>query len=156
MELVLGAYILQLGATPLAIAAFDRAALRAAKPSTGISLPKATSPSASTHDAADDPAPRSRPIGTGSMRHAGRRSRAYCSTAYWEAGQVALRLGLEIDCIALWGDAFADAHARDVAELRGTRAKDITLELRRLLARYRRYSDAREVERAASAFGASA
>jgi hypothetical protein len=76
--------------------------------------------------------------------------------AYWEAGRIALRLGLEVDCIALWGDAFADARTRDLSELRGTRAKEVTLELARLLARWRRYSDAREVERAAGAFGASA
>lgn len=156
MELVLGAYILQLGQHTLAISAFDRAALRARDAEHWDLAAQGHLAAASTHAAADDPA-----AALASYRHGIDAARKaddlrLVFDGYWEAGQVALRLGLEIDCIALWGDAFADARARDVAELRGTRAKDITLELSRLLARYRRYSDAREVERAASAFGASA
>jgi tetratricopeptide (TPR) repeat protein len=156
MELVLGAYMLQLGQHPLAITAFDKAARSAHESEHWDLEAQGHLAAASTHDAAGDPT-----AALASYRHAIEAARRaddprLLFTAYWEAGQVALRLGLEIDCIALWGDAFADAQARDATRLRGTRAKDVTLELAKLLARYRRYSDAREVERAAGAFGASA
>jgi len=156
MELVLGAYMLQLGQHPLAIAAFEKAAQRAHEAEHWDLAAQGHLAAASTHDAAGDPT-----AALASYRHAIAAARSaddarLLFTAYWDAGAVALRLGLEIDCIALWGDAFAEAQARDVAQLRGTRAKDVTLELAKLLARYRRYSDAREVERAAGAFGASA
>jgi hypothetical protein len=156
MELVLAAYMLQLGQQPLAITAFEQAAVRAHDGEHWDLATQAHLAAAHTRDAHGDP--------TGALaayRHAIASARKaedlrLLFLAYWEAGQVALRMGLEIDCIALWGDAFADARTREPAELRGTRAKDVTLELSKLLARYRRYSDAREVERAAGAFGASA
>lgn len=152
MELVLAAYMLQLGQQPLAITAFDQAAVRAHEGEHWDLATQAHLAAAHTRDAAGDPAG-----ALAEYRHAIATARKaedlrLLFVAYWEAGQIALRIQLEIDCIALWGDAFADARAREPADLRGTRAKDVTIELSKLLARYRRYSDAREVERAAGAF----
>jgi hypothetical protein len=156
IELVLGAYMLRLGQHALAASVFDTAALRAREGEHWDLAAQGHLASASTNDAAGDPAAALQAYrhGIDAARRAGDLRLMF--DAYWEAGRIALRLGLEVDCIALWGDAFADARTRDLSELRGTRAKEVTLELARLLARWRRYSDAREVERAAGAFGASA
>lgn len=154
MELVLGAYMLRLGQHPLAIGAFDRAAARATEAEDWRLAAQAHLSAASTHDRAGDPTAALAAYRRGI--HAAQKADdlALAMQAYWEAGQIALRLELDIDCIALWGDAFAFAQSVEPARLRGTRAKDITLELSKLLARVRRYSDAREVERAAASFEA--
>lgn len=71
--------------------------------------------------------------------------------AYRRAGEVALREGLDVDCIGLWGDAVA--YARDLEpERRGDAAKELARRLSELLVRHRRYSQAREIDRLAEEF----
>jgi len=154
MELVLGAYMLRLGQHPLALGAFQRAATRATEAEHWDLAAQAYLSAASAHERAEDPTAALAAHRQGIAAAQKADDLGLAMQSYWQAGQIALALELEIDCIALWGDAFAYAQSVEPARLRGTRAKDITLELSRLLARYRRYSDAREVERAAAAFEA--
>lgn len=71
--------------------------------------------------------------------------------AYRRAGEVALREGLDVDCIGLWGDAVA--YGRDLeAERRGDAVKELARRLSELLVRHRRYSQAREIDRLAEEF----
>lgn len=148
MELVLGAYLVEFGQSALAIEAFDRAALRAASAQLWRLAALAHLAAAATHDRSDAPA-----SALACHRHAiaaatQGRELALLFRAYWEAGQIALRLDLIYDAVALWGDAFILSQPIDPAELRGTRARDVIAELHQLLARCRRFSEAREVERA--------
>ncbi len=151
MELVLGAYLAQLGQPPLAITTFGQAAERAQSIEAHDLAAQAHLAAASTHDRSG-----AAPAALASFRNGIMAARdadevALVFQGYWEAGQVAVRLDLEVDCIALWGDAFAYAQTLDASRLRGTLAKEVISELARILARQRRYSEAREVERAAAA-----
>lgn len=150
MELVLAAYLVQLDQPPLAITSFGQAAERAQTIDAHDLAAQAHLAAASTHDRAGaaPEALASYRKGISAAREADEVALAFQGD--WEAGQIALRLGLEIDCIALWADAFAYAQSLDPSRLRGTRAKDVIAELARLLGRQRRYSEAREVERVAA------
>ena len=68
---------------------------------------------------------------------------------------MALRLELDYDAVALLGDAFVYSESLAPEAMRGTRAKDVIAELSRLLGRLRRFSEAREVERALQRLGAA-
>ncbi len=71
--------------------------------------------------------------------------------AYRRAGEVALREGLDVDCIGLWGDAVA--YGRDLEpDRRGDAVKELARRLSELLVRHRRYSQAREIDRLAEEF----
>lgn len=71
--------------------------------------------------------------------------------AYRRAGEVALRQGLDVDCIGLWGDAVA--YGRDLEpKRRGDAVKELARRLSELLVRHRRYSQAREIDRLAEEF----
>lgn len=71
--------------------------------------------------------------------------------AYRRAGEAALREGLDVDCIGLWGDAVA--YARDLEpDRRGDGVREIAKHLSELLTRHRRYSQARELDRLAEEF----
>ncbi|MBK8236772.1 MAG: hypothetical protein IPK74_14570 [Deltaproteobacteria bacterium] len=148
MELVLGAYLVEFGQAALAIEAFDRAAARASTAELWRLAALAHLAAAATHDRTD-----AAPAALASHRHAiaaatHGRELDLLFRAYWEAGRIALRLELIYDAVALLGDAFILSQPMDPAELRGTRARDVIAELCQLLARCRRFSEAREVERA--------
>lgn len=148
MELVLGAYLVEFGQAALAIEAFERAAARASTAELWRLAALAHLAAAATHDRSDAAA-----AALASHRHAiaaatNGRELDLLFRAYWEAGRIALRLELVYDAVALLGDAFILSQPMDPAELRGTRARDVIAELCQLLARCRRFSEAREVERA--------
>ncbi len=71
--------------------------------------------------------------------------------AYRRAGEAALKEGLEIDCIGLWGDAVAYGKELE-PDQRGQTLKELARRLSELLVRHRRYSQAREIDRIAEQF----
>lgn len=155
MELVLGAYLVQLGQSSLAVAAFTQAAARATEAGLWGLAAQGHLAAAATHERTDAPAP-----ALVSYRHAiaaamEGREVALVFRAYWEASRVALRLELDYDAVALLGDAFVYSESLEPEAMRGTRAKDVIAELSRLLGRLRRFSEAREVERALQRLGAA-
>lgn len=154
MELVLGAYLVQLGQSALAVDAFHQAALRARAAELWALAAQGHLAEAATHDRADAPAP-----ALAAYRHAIAAAIeggevALVFRAYWEASRVALRIDLEYDALALLGDAFVYSESLEPAAMQGTRAKDVITELCRLLGRCRRFQEAREVERALVRLGA--
>ena len=155
MELVLGAYLVQLGQSALAVAAFTQAAARASGAGLWGLAAQGHLAAAATHDRAEAPTP-----ALAAYRHAiaaaiEGREVALVFRAYWEASRVALRLELDYDAVALLGDAFVYSESLAPEAMRGTRAKDVIAELSRLLGRLRRFSEAREVERALQRLGAA-
>lgn len=155
MELVLGAYLVQLGQSALAVAAFTQAAARASAAGLWGLAAQGHLAAAATHDRAEAPTP-----ALAAYRHAiaaaiEGREVALVFRAYWEASRVALRLELDYDAVALLGDAFVYSESLAPEAMRGTRAKDVIAELSRLLGRLRRFSEAREVERALQRLGAA-
>lgn len=153
MELVLGAYLVQLGQSSLAVDAFTQAAVRASGAGLWGLAAQGHLAAAATHERTDAPAP-----ALAAHRHAIAAARegheiALVFRAYWEASRVALRLDLDYDAVALLGDAFVFSESLEPAAMRGTQAKDVIGELSRLLGRMRRFSEAREVERALARIG---
>lgn len=155
MELVLGAYLVQLGQSALAVAAFTQAAARASAAGLWGLAAQGHLAAAATHDRTDAPTP-----ALAAYRHAiaaavEGHEVALVFRAYWEASRVALRLELDYDAVALLGDAFVYSESLAPDAMRGTRARDVIAELSRLLGRLRRFSEAREVERALQRLGAA-
>jgi len=152
LELMLGAYLVDLTQYRLASETFGRAATAAIELDAADLAAEAYIAGGSA-DSLDQ-----RPVeAVRNYRHAIEEAKraerpAIALMAYWEAGQLALGLGLEVDCIALWGDAVVYAESVAPEERRPTPAKRIAAGLSELLARHRRYAHAREVERRAEAF----
>lgn len=152
LELMLGAYLVDLGQYRLASETFTRAATDAIELDAPELAAEAFVAGGSAETLNEDPVQAVR-----CYRHAiaeGKRAErpAIVLRAYWEAGQRALALGLEVDCIGLWGDAVVYAESVPPMQRKNTPAKDIAEGLSELLARHRRFAHAREVERRAEAF----
>ena len=152
LELMLGAYLVDLAQYRLAAETFTRAATDAIELDAPDLAAEAfvAGGSAQTLDERPVEAVRCYRYAITEARRAERP--AIVLRAYWEAGQRALALGLEVDCIALWGDAVVYAESLPAPERKNTPAKDIAEGLSELLARHRRYAHAREVDRRAEAF----
>ncbi len=152
MEMMLGGYLLQLKQSRLAAESFGRAGVMAIEGGHEDLAAEAFLAQATTAESDEEWVPALK-----AYRHAIDSAQAaprpeLALRAYWNAGRIALRLGLEIDCIGLWADAVVYAGNLPV-EQRGTdRAKEIAKQLSDLLAKHRRYSEAREIERIASGF----
>jgi hypothetical protein len=152
MELMLGAYMIDLEQRPLAIETYDAAAKRATEAEEWDLAAQAHSGAATCRDAEGQTVPclRSHRSAIAAAKAGGHAALALLG--YWDAGQVALRVGLEMDCISLWADAIA--YARDLPDndVRGTKARFIAEEEAKLLQKHRRYSEARELEQLARTF----
>lgn len=147
MELLLGAYLVQLEQFALAVDAFERAAFRAEGGEHWELAMQGWWAQAATHDGRGELVE-----ALGAYRRALAAAQEHGAAepvlrTYWEASRVALRLDLEADARSLLADAFAEQQTRDRSELSGTMAPEINAELVRLLARCRRFAEAREVER---------
>jgi hypothetical protein len=152
MELMLGGYLLQLDQSHLAAESFGRAGVMALEAGHEDLAAEAFLAQATTAEADERWVP-----ALEAYRHAIDSAQAaprvdLCLRAYWHAGQIALRLGLEIDCIGLYADAVVYVDNLSPDQREKGRAKDIAKHLATLLAKHRRYSEAREIERIASGF----
>jgi tetratricopeptide (TPR) repeat protein len=152
MEMMLGGYLLALHQSRLAAEAFGRAGVMAYEAGHEDLAAEAFLAQATTAEADEEWVP-----ALEAYRHAIDSAQAasrvdVCLRAYWHAGQVALRLGLEIDCIGLYADAVVWVDNLPPDQREPTRAKEIAKQLAALLAKHRRYSEAREIERMATAF----
>jgi hypothetical protein len=152
MELMLGGYLLQLRQSRLAAESFGRAGVMAVQAGHEDLAAEAFLAQANTAEGDEEWV-----AALEAYRHAIDSAQAaprveLALRAYWGAGQVALRLGLEIDCIGLWADAVVYVDRLPPEQRATTRAKEIAKKLSELLAKHRRYSEAREIERIASGF----
>lgn len=152
MEMMLGAYLLDLGQNRLACEAFARAGTRAVTIDDGALAAEAfiARGSAETRDGQPVAALEAYRHGIQAAEAAGLATLAL--HAYWQAGQVALALNLEIDCIGLWADAVVYAEKADPTARAGSPAKAMAGSLAELLVRHRRFSEAREIERRSAGF----
>ena len=152
MELMLGGYLLQLEQQGLAAESFGRAGKQAHEADyQDLAAEAFLAQAAAAEDAQDDVK------ALEAYRHAIESAQAaprpaLAIRAYWRAGQVALRLKLEIECIGLWADAVVYTDKLPEDERKIPYAKEIAKRLSELLAKHRRYQEAREIERMATAF----
>jgi tetratricopeptide (TPR) repeat protein len=152
MELMLGGYLLQLKQSRLAAESFGRAGVMACEAGHEDLAAEAFLAQATTAEGDEEWV-----AALAAYRHAIESAQAaprveLALRAYWCAGQIALRLGLEIDCIGLWADAVVYVDRLPAEQRETDRAKEIAKQLSVLLAKHRRYSEAREIERIASGF----
>ena len=152
MELMLGAYLLDLGQPRLAGEAFGRAGTRALEIDAGDLAAEAYTAQGSAAEQDADPVAALQAYRHGIETAQQAERPVLALQAYWLAGKVALGLALDLDCIGLWADAVVYANGVDPEQRSGSRAAAIAEHLGTLLIEHRRFSEAREIERLAAGF----
>ncbi len=153
MELMLAGYLLELGQPRLASQTLGRAAVTATGAGEYELAIKAFIQQGAAAERDDD-----LPAALAAYRQAIETSTGVGDSpglameAYWNAGQAARASDLDLDAIALWGDAVVYGSQVDADRLQGSPARSIANELAELLVAHRRYSQAREIERLATEF----
>lgn len=152
MELMLGAYLVELQQPRLGAEAFGRAGTAALEIDAGDLAAEAyvAQGSALHQDNALVAALQAYRHAIETAQSAERPSLAL--QAYWLAGQLALSMELDLDCVGLWADAVVYANKLEPEGRAGSKAKPIAEMLGTLLIRHRRFSEAREIERLAAGF----